>query len=906
MSPSRFSSFFVLLTAVACAQDAPFSVSIAADRAWLLAARTLPLTANVAGEFGEPLPGAAVNWISSNPAVARVSDSGVVTGLLPGVAVIEAAVGTISAQYIVSVHPARIEITPARLELEAGESASFTARALDADGKPLSGPAFRWTSGVTSLAAIDDGGNVRAVAAGSVTVTARLDMPQRGVGFSGQAQVVVKPRTAFRFERIASSDASSAVTIKAIHNIHYANDRFVFTASLSNGASAVLLYTSGLIRKIILSGEILDGIQVSEFWPPSINTRGDVIVGVRYVNGSYAAALFPFDKPQEPVMFREPDNTGRCCLQVTAGALADNGEFVFGTYYFGQSSPFDELYVARAGGPTVRIPTDNLPGLGRGVWMRNRAKSGGPGRVFFGVDGAGKSGVFLWDGRQVIKVIAQGDSILGRSVDWIDLDFASGPAGDVYIRFGGPNYHRVARWSAGTWTPLIEGGQQGVQNINLLLGGGNGVAVIDAATTQGRAILRVGEGQLHRITSLGQDSFLYPRQAFVRPDGDVVVHGPTVAAHARISRFTAGAEALIYESGRNAGFQASLAVNWSDLGGGPGAGAGLITRTTSGAIIRLAAGGPQLLLSPGDTVGPGEIVESLGSTASAPNGDTIVQAFTTSNQRLYLFRQQTRSELRPQLPSGEVLQFYSGRVAIDSKGQVAVIASIRTTSNGNQSNRMILFSEANPQARIAITQGAPAPGGGTYNWIEELAFDPAGRIWFSTNTTGSGSVLFLWDNGTVRRLHAVGDLLPDGRRLERIQDLQFSGGKTYFYSWFLNSPAAYFETDGSQLRFFLRDQDATSFGGRIGHFPNGDAFRFAPNGDLCFLAYISNQVETLIIRKPDGTDVIVARAGDRIGTAGPWAENILDVAWTTDNRLFFTATTLGAASRIDLFLASPK
>ena len=50
---------------------------------------------------------------------------------------------------------------------------------------------------------------------------------------------------------------------------------------------------------------------------------------------------------------------------------------------------------------------------------------------------------------------------------------------------------------------------------------------------------------------------------------------------------------------------------------------------------------------------------------------------------------------------------------------------------------------------------------------------------------------------------------------------------------------------------------------------------------------------------------MVARVGERAGN-GAWIDGMLDIAWSDQGRLFFSATTLGLGDRTDLFLTTPQ
>src|SRR5207249_4827899 len=106
----------------------------------------------------------------------------------------------------VRVYPARIEITPDKLQIQTGDQRQMTARALDANGQPIAGVGFVWRTALSGIASIDSSGMLRAVSEGTVTVAALVDIGVAGYEFSAQTQVRVRRRADFLLTRIAASD----------------------------------------------------------------------------------------------------------------------------------------------------------------------------------------------------------------------------------------------------------------------------------------------------------------------------------------------------------------------------------------------------------------------------------------------------------------------------------------------------------------------------------------------------------------------------------------------------------------------------------------------------------------------------------------------------------------------------
>ena len=165
------------------------SVRVAPDRASLFVAGTVALVATAFDARGVAVTGRPVVWTTNNAAVAAVSQTGTVTGLLPGSAVITAVVDGASANatVTVSIMPvARVVVTPSDVAVDAGKSVTLTARALDAQGNTLTGRSITWASSDTRLVTVDQAGVVRGVRRGSAIVSATTE------GKTGTATVRVQ------------------------------------------------------------------------------------------------------------------------------------------------------------------------------------------------------------------------------------------------------------------------------------------------------------------------------------------------------------------------------------------------------------------------------------------------------------------------------------------------------------------------------------------------------------------------------------------------------------------------------------------------------------------------------------------------------------------------------------------
>lgn len=157
-------------TPVATISISPSSVSMAIGK-------TSQLTATTKDAQGATLAGRVVTWSSSDPAVATVSASGVVSGVAVGAAVITATSEGISASITATITPkpvVTVTITGTG-PVCVGASLQLAAIPKDIDGNPLTGRAVVWTTSTGALATISPTGLVLGVAIGSVTITATVE-----------------------------------------------------------------------------------------------------------------------------------------------------------------------------------------------------------------------------------------------------------------------------------------------------------------------------------------------------------------------------------------------------------------------------------------------------------------------------------------------------------------------------------------------------------------------------------------------------------------------------------------------------------------------------------------------------------------------------------------------------------
>jgi len=152
---------------------------------------TLQLSATTRDAGGVILSGRPVNWTTSNPAVATVSASGVVTGGALGSAQITAESEGIASSVSVTVSPrpvATVGLTPNPGSVRVGSALQMSLDLRDANGNQLTtaGRAVVWDSSNRPVASVQDG-VVTGFATGTATITVTVD------GKPASAVVTVTP-----------------------------------------------------------------------------------------------------------------------------------------------------------------------------------------------------------------------------------------------------------------------------------------------------------------------------------------------------------------------------------------------------------------------------------------------------------------------------------------------------------------------------------------------------------------------------------------------------------------------------------------------------------------------------------------------------------------------------------------
>ena len=137
---------------------------------------------------GNSIKSKTINFTSANSAIATITTSGQVIGVSVGQTTVSAVANGKEGTAQVTVTPEAaqtVTVSPATTTLRLTNQKVFTATAKNAAGTVITGRTFRWSSSNSSIASVDQTGNVIALTPGNVVIAADAD------GIIGNASLTV-------------------------------------------------------------------------------------------------------------------------------------------------------------------------------------------------------------------------------------------------------------------------------------------------------------------------------------------------------------------------------------------------------------------------------------------------------------------------------------------------------------------------------------------------------------------------------------------------------------------------------------------------------------------------------------------------------------------------------------------
>jgi uncharacterized protein YjdB len=279
------------------------TVSVAVNPPAVLVGQTATATATVADSIGNVLSGRTITWGSSNTTVASVDATGVVRALSAGSALIQATSEGKSSSAPVNVSApapipvASISVSPASSTLQVGATVQLSATTLDANNNVLTGRVVGWSSANTAVATVSSTGLVRAVAGGSVSITAASE------GKTATAAITVSPPPVATVSvspaspsiQVGATVQLSAVTRDANNNVLAGR---VVTWSSSNTAVGTVS-ASGLVTGVAAGSATITATSEGKTASSSLTVTAPAPVPVSTVSVSPATATLQIGGTQQ-------------------------------------------------------------------------------------------------------------------------------------------------------------------------------------------------------------------------------------------------------------------------------------------------------------------------------------------------------------------------------------------------------------------------------------------------------------------------------------------------------------------------------------------------------------------------------------------------------------------------------
>ncbi len=223
----------------------------------LTAGQTVRATATPKDANGKALTDRTVTWYTSSASVASVSDSGIISAVAPGSAVVSAVSEGVAGQATMAVMPppptpiATVSVAVSPSAVVVGQTAIATATLEDSSGNALSGRVVTWESSNTAVATVDATGGVKAVGQGNAMIKASSEGKANSSSLSVSApapipvaSISVSPATSTL--QVAGTVQLSAVTRDANNNV--LTGRVISWSSSSTGIATVS--ASGLVTAV--------------------------------------------------------------------------------------------------------------------------------------------------------------------------------------------------------------------------------------------------------------------------------------------------------------------------------------------------------------------------------------------------------------------------------------------------------------------------------------------------------------------------------------------------------------------------------------------------------------------------------------------------------------------------------
>jgi len=175
---------------------------------------------------------------------------------------------------------AKVEVTPATVTLKVGETATLTAKALDAQGNEIAGKTFTWESSAPAVATVDASGKVTAVAKGTASITATADGVKSAPVTVTVEEVAPPPPAAGAALTVATDPATPVKPGDVVNILINVNE------AAKNVAGAQVVVNFGALGAVTAEADVKYGvIPAGGFIAVNLGTPGEANIGVVATSG---------------------------------------------------------------------------------------------------------------------------------------------------------------------------------------------------------------------------------------------------------------------------------------------------------------------------------------------------------------------------------------------------------------------------------------------------------------------------------------------------------------------------------------------------------------------------------------------------------------------------------------------
>ncbi len=314
--------------------------------------------------YGNQVQGVDVSWVSSNPAIAGVSQDGSVLGNEAGSATVSASVDGVTGSAAIVVNgddpepPAvdEIVVTPATSTLTVGASIDFSATVYDTEGNVMTGESVTWSSSNSSVVSVNGGGAGQAVSEGVATVSATIG------SVSGSASVIVEEEeVAAEVDWIVVSPPTPTVSVGG--NVSFAATVYDTNGDVMAGESVSWSTSNGGVLSVDGNGDgEAHAIGVATVTATIGSVTGTALVTVEGGPGDPPPAATPFwEHNWDYASTQEMINANTNSYSLGEVSLES------GTLFDGSTGNFMRAHLRGDGSEDETNYDMNIPGAGAGV-----------------------------------------------------------------------------------------------------------------------------------------------------------------------------------------------------------------------------------------------------------------------------------------------------------------------------------------------------------------------------------------------------------------------------------------------------------------------------------------------------------------------------------------------------------